>query len=207
MVLENLEPKLVWEIFEEVVSKTPHESKKEGKIREKIKEWVKNRAEKENISLTINEDAIGNVFIKLPASNGMESCQPVMLQAHMDMVCETDRPEGFDFDNESIPIRIQDNGEWIDADGTTLGADNGIGVAIALATLFDKNEDFKHGPLEILLTVDEETGLTGAFQLDEKKLEIQSKLLINLDSEDIGKITIGSAGGGDMLFEKTLEKS
>ena len=206
MVLENLEPKLVWEIFEEVVSKTPHESKKEGKIREKIKEWVKNRAEKEEVSLSINEDAIGNIFIKLPASNGMESCQPVILQAHMDMVCETDRPEGFDFDNEPIPIRIQDNGEWVDADGTTLGADNGIGVAIALATLFDKSEDFKHGPLEILLTVDEETGLTGAFQLDEKKLEIQSKLLINLDSESIGKITIGSAGGGDILFEKNLEK-
>ena len=206
MVLENLEPKLVWEIFEEVVSKTPHESKKEGKIREKIKEWVKNRAEKEEVSLSINEDAIGNIFIKLPASNGMESCQPVILQAHMDMVCETDRPEGFDFDNEPIPIRIQDNGEWVDADGTTLGADNGIGVAIALATLFDKSEDFKHGPLEILLTVDEETGLTGAFQLDVKKLEIQSKLLINLDSESIGKITIGSAGGGDILFEKNLEK-
>jgi len=206
MVLENLEPKLVWEIFEEVVSKTPHESKKEGKIREKIKEWVKNRAEKEEVLLSINEDAIGNIFIKLPASNGMESCQPVILQAHMDMVCETDRPEGFDFDNEPIPIRIQDNGEWVDADGTTLGADNGIGVAIALATLFDKSEDFKHGPLEILLTVDEETGLTGAFQLDVKKLEIQSKLLINLDSESIGKITIGSAGGGDILFEKNLEK-
>lgn len=206
MVLENLEPKLVWEIFEEVVAKTPHESKKEGKIREKIKQWVKNRAEKEEVSLLIDEDAIGNIFIKLPASNGMESCQPVILQAHMDMVCETDRPEGFDFDNEPIPIRIQDNGEWVDADGTTLGADNGIGVAIALATLFDKSEDFKHGPLEILLTVDEETGLTGAFQLDEKKLEIQSKLLINLDSESIGKITIGSAGGGDILFEKNLEK-
>ena len=207
MVLENLEPKLVWEIFEEVVAKTPHESKKEGKIREKIKEWVKNRAEKEEVSLSINEDAIGNIFIKLPATKGMESCQPVILQGHMDMVCETDRPEGFDFDNEPIPIRIQDNGEWVDADGTTLGADNGIGVAIALATLFDKSEDFKHGPLEILLTVDEETGLTGAFQLDEKKLEIQSKLMINLDSEDIGKITIGSAGGGDMLFEKNLKKS
>ena len=130
-----------------------------------------------------------------------------MLQAHMDMVCETDRPEGFDFDNDPIPIRIQDNGEWIDADGTTLGADNRIGVAIALATLFDKSENFKHGPLEILLTVDEETGLTGAFQLDEKKLGIKSKLMINLDSEAIGMITIGSAGGGDMLFEKNLKKS
>ncbi|QEE17112.1 beta-Ala-His dipeptidase [Promethearchaeum syntrophicum] len=207
MVLENLEPKLVWEIFEEVVSKTPHESKKEGKIRAKIKEWVKNRAEKEKISLSVNEDAIGNILIKLPASKEMESCQPVILQAHMDMVCETDRPEGFDFDNEPIPIRIQDNGEWVDADGTTLGADNGIGVSLALATIFDNSADFKHGPLEILLTVDEETGLTGAFQLDEKKLEIQSNLLINLDSEDIGKITIGSAGGGDMLFEKNLMKS
>ena len=207
MVLENLEPKLVWEIFEEVVSNTPRESKKEGKIREKIKEWVKNRAEKEGISLSINEDTIGNIFIKFPASFGMESCQSVILQAHMDMVCETDRPEGFDFDNEPIPIRIQDNGEWVDADGTTLGADNGIGVSLALATLFDKSADFKHGPLEILLTVDEETGLTGAFNLDVKKLEIQSKLLINLDSEAIGKITIGSAGGADMLFEKNLIKS
>ncbi|MHA1718183.1 MAG: beta-Ala-His dipeptidase [Promethearchaeota archaeon] len=207
MVLETLEPKLVWEIFEEVIAKTPHESKKEEKIRQKIKEWVKNRAEKENIPLEINEDAIGNILIKIPPSKGMESCQPIILQGHMDMVCETDRPEGFDFDNDPIPIRIQDNGEWVDADGTTLGADNGIGVSMALAIIFDKSEDFKHGPIEILLTVDEETGLTGAFQLDVKKLGIQSKLLINVDSEDLGIITIGSAGGGDITFEKTLAKS
>jgi dipeptidase D len=122
----------------------------------------------------------------------------------MDMVCETDRKEGFDFDNKGIPIRIQDNNEWIDADGTTLGADNGIGVALALGILID--EDLQHGPLEILLTVDEETGLTGAFKLDYEKHQLKSKHLINIDSEEVGAITIGSAGGGDTTFSKKLRR-
>ncbi|UCF69289.1 MAG: M20/M25/M40 family metallo-hydrolase, partial [Acidobacteriota bacterium] len=94
----------------------------------------------------------------------MESTQPLLLQGHMDMVCETDRPDGFDFDNNPIPVRIQDNGEWVDADGTTLGADNGIGTSLGLALMLDT--EVRHGPLELLITVDEETGLVGAFALE-----------------------------------------
>jgi dipeptidase D len=203
MVLENLEPKLVWEIFEEVFTKTPRESKKEEKIREKLKSWIPERANSLGLEITVTEDDTGNLLVKKGPTKGMESTQPLLLQGHMDMVCETDRADGFDFDNDPIPIRIQDNGEWVDADGTTLGADNGIGMSIGLALMLDPN--IKHGPLELLITVDEETGLVGAFALDVEKMGIESKLLINIDSEDLGVITIGSAGGGDTYLKKKLQ--
>ncbi|MHA1727150.1 MAG: beta-Ala-His dipeptidase [Promethearchaeota archaeon] len=203
--MEKLKPKLVWYIFENVLAATPRESKKEEKIRRAIKDWVQKRAKEDSITLSIREDSVGNILIKKPATEGMEFYPSLMLQAHLDMVCETNKPNGYDFDNKGIPLRIQKNGEWIDADGTTLGADNGIGVAIALALLFDKDEDYFHGPLEILLTIDEETGLTGAFGLDVEGLEIKSKLFINLDSEELGIITIGSAGGGQIIFEKEIK--
>jgi len=202
MVLENLEPKAVWEIFEYVFSVTPRESKKEEKIRSKLMSWIPERAKSLGIDLTLSEDEAGNILVKKPASPGMESVPPILLQGHMDMVCETDRPEGFDFDNNPIPVRIQDNGEWVDADGTTLGADNAIGVSIAIALLLDTK--LIHGPLELLITVDEETGLVGAFALDIEKMGIESKLLINVDSGDLGTITIGSAGGGDTTFKRKL---
>lgn len=203
MVLESLEPKIVWEIFEHVFSVTPRESKKEDKIRAKLKSWIPERASSLGINLTITEDDIGNILVKRPASPGMESVLSLLFQGHMDMVCETDRPDGFDFDNLPIPVRIQDNGEWVDADGTTLGADNAIGTSIALAVLLDPNLTI--GPLELLITVDEETGLTGAFALDLEKLVIDSRLLVNIDSGDLGIITIGSAGGGDSAFQKKLD--
>ena len=202
MVLENLEPKAVWEIFEYVFSVTPRESKKEEKIRAKLMSWIPERAKSLGIDLALSEDEAGNILVKKPASPGMESVPSILLQGHMDMVCETDRPEGFDFDNNPIPVRIQDNGEWVDADGTTLGADNAIGVSIAMALLLDS--EITHGPLELLITVDEETGLNGAFALDTKKMGIESKLLINVDSGDLGTITIGSAGGGDTTFKRKL---
>ncbi len=202
MVLENLEPKAVWEIFEYVFSVTPRESKKEEKIRAKLMSWIPERAKSLGIDLTLSEDEAGNILVKKPASPGMESVPSILLQGHMDMVCETDRPEGFDFDNNPIPVRIQDNGEWVDADGTTLGADNAIGVSIAMALLLDS--EITHGPLELLITVDEETGLNGAFALDIEKMGIESKLLINVDSGDLGTITIGSAGGGDTTFKRKL---
>ncbi|MHA1970596.1 MAG: M20/M25/M40 family metallo-hydrolase, partial [Candidatus Thorarchaeota archaeon] len=186
MVLENLEPKAVWEIFEYVFSVTPRESKKEEKIRAKLMSWIPERAKSLGIDLTLSEDEAGNILVKKPASPGMESVPPILLQGHMDMVCETDREEGFDFDNNPIPVRIQDNGEWVDADGTTLGADNAIGVSIAIALLLDTK--LIHGPLELLITVDEETGLVGAFALDIEKMGIESKLLINVDSGDLGTI-------------------
>ncbi|TFG99275.1 aminoacyl-histidine dipeptidase [Candidatus Thorarchaeota archaeon] len=202
MVLESLEPKVVWEIFEHVFSVTPRESKKEDKIRAKLKSWIPERAESLGIDITLIEDDAGNILIKRPASPGMESVPSLLFQGHMDMVCETDRPDGFDFDNLPIPVRIQDNGEWVDADGTTLGADNAIGTSIALAVLLDPN--IESGKLELLITVDEETGLTGAFALDTEKLVIDSRLLVNIDSGDLGIITIGSAGGGDTTFKRSL---
>ena len=203
MVLESLKPQIVWEIFEYVFSMTPRESKKEDKIRAKLKSWIPERAASLGIDLALHEDDVGNILVKRPASSGMESVQSLLFQGHMDMVCETDRPDGFDFDNDPIPIRIQDNGEWVDADGTTLGADNAIGTSIALAVLLNPN--LKTGPLELLITVDEETGLTGAFALDTEKLVIESRLLVNIDSGDLGTITVGSAGGGDTTFKKTLQ--
>jgi dipeptidase D len=203
MVFENLEPKLAWEIFEDVFTKTPRESKKENRIREKIKSWIPERAQSLGIEIQVIEDKAGNLLLKKAATKGMESTQPLLLQGHMDMVCETDRPDGFDFDNNPIPARIQDNGEWVDADGTTLGADNGIGSSVALALLLDPK--IRHGPLEVLITVDEETGLVGAFGLEPDKMGIKSKLMVNIDSERMGVITIGSAGGGDTDLVKNLK--
>ncbi len=202
MVLENLEPKAVWEIFEHVFAATPRESKKEEKIRAKLMSWIPERAKSLGITLILSEDEIGNILVKRPASPGMESAPALLLQGHMDMVCETDRADGFDFDNNPIPIRIQDNGEWVDADGTTLGADNAIGTSIAIALLLDPK--LTSGPLELLITVDEETGLNGAFALEPEKMGIESKLLVNVDSGDLGTITIGSAGGGDTTFKRKL---
>ena len=203
MVLESLEPRLVWEIFESVFAATPRESKKEEKIRAKLKAWIPDRAKSQGVDLQIAEDKAGNLLIKRAGSRGLESIPSLLFQGHMDMVCETDRKDGFDFNNNPIPVRIQDNGEWVDADGTTLGADNGVGVALALAILLDPA--VKSGPLELLITVDEETGLVGAFALEPKTMGISSKLLINIDSEKLGVITIGSAGGGDTTLTKSLQ--
>ncbi len=203
MVLEHLAPRHVWDIFEHLIAATPRESKQEARIREAIKRWVSTQATRRGLSLLVREDQVGNLLIRVPASKGMENVPSLLLQAHMDMVCETDRPDGFDFANSGIPLRLQDDG-WLTADGTTLGADNGIGVALALATIVDDDPTFLHGPIEILLTVDEETGLTGAFSLDKKQLDIRSRLYVNLDAEDMGLITIGSAGGGDLVLERTI---
>ncbi len=200
MVLENLEPHHVWEIFEKILAATPRESKHEEKVRRAVRDWVSRVAEERGINLEVLEDSTGNILIRVPATHGMESAPTLMLQGHLDMVCETDRSDGFDFANQPIPVKV--DGEWVIADGTTLGADNGIGVAMALAVLVD--EDVTHGPLEILLTVDEETGLTGAFGLDTDRLEPKSRLMLNLDSEDLGVITIGSAGGGEVELERDV---
>ncbi|MDH4213398.1 MAG: beta-Ala-His dipeptidase [Candidatus Thorarchaeota archaeon] len=203
MVLERLEPRLVWEIFEKVFIATPRESKKEEQIRAKLKTWIPERAKSLGIDLKIAEDTAGNLLIRRNGSKGMESIPSLLFQGHMDMVCETNRAAGFDFSKNPIPVRIQDNGEWVDADGTTLGADNGIGVALALALLLDPK--IKTGPLELLITVDEETGLVGAFAIEPDSMGITSKFLINVDSEKLGVITIGSAGGGDTILTKNLQ--
>jgi dipeptidase D len=201
MVLEKFKPEIVWNIFEHVIAKTPRPSHHEEMIRNKIKSWLTEQSRNNDLNFTIREDSVGNILIRKPATRGMELAPSLMLQAHMDMVCETDRAEGFDFMTSGIPIRIQDNFEWVDADGTTLGADDGIGVAFALAALIDQSIK-THGSIEVLLTVNEEDGFDGATQLDPVALDIQSKLMINLDSGPLGNIVVGSVCGRPMRFSK-----
>ncbi len=192
--LEQLEPNLVWQIFKEI-TKIPRQSKKEAKIRK----WVKNWATKNNIK--IKEDKTGNLLLSKDAASGCEKYPTLVLQAHLDMVCQKHPDVEIDFEND--PIKAIVEGDIVRADGTTLGADNGIGMAFGLAALISPN--LKHGPLEILLTVDEETGLTGAFAL--KAGFFSGKYLLNIDSEKAGKITISSAGGGgtDFVYKSNLE--
>lgn len=186
MSLEILEPRLVWEQFE-AITKVPRPSKRE----EKIIEYLINFAIAHGIDY--QRDQIGNVVMRKAATAGYENSPTVILQSHMDMVCEKLADLEFDFDNEPIRTQIKDG--WVMAEGTTLGADCGIGMAAALALMIDPEAE--HGPLEALFTVDEETGLTGAFNLGEGMLS--GKYLINLDSEDEGEIFIGCAGGVDTV--------
>lgn len=184
--IKNLQPKLVWEIFDEI-TKVPRPSKHE----EKIGQYLVDFAKKHNLEYQC--DAIGNVVIRKSATAGYENRPTVVLQAHTDMVCEKNSDKVFDFNNDAIQTFI--DGDWVKADGTTLGADDGIGMAAALALLVD--ETVAHPAIEALFTVDEETGLTGAFNLGEGM--VQGKYLINLDSEDEGEVFIGCAGGVDTL--------
>lgn len=184
--IKNLQPKLVWEIFDEI-TKVPRPSKHEEKIGQYLVDFAKSH------NLEYQCDAIGNVVIRKSATAGYENRPTVVLQAHTDMVCEKNSDKVFDFDNDAIQTFI--DGDWVKADGTTLGADDGIGMAAALALLVD--ETVAHPAIEALFTVDEETGLTGAFNLGEGM--VQGKYLINLDSEDEGEVFIGCAGGVDTL--------
>ncbi len=201
MVLEKLKPEIVWNIFEVLIASTPRPSKHEEMIRNKIKSWLNEQAKLKSLEFIFKEDSVGNLLVKKPASRGLESAPSILLQAHLDMVCETDREEGFDFMTSGIPIRIQDNKEWLDADGTTLGADDGIGVAFALAILTDLSIE-SHGPIELLLTVNEEDGFDGATLLDPSALEIVSKLMVNLDGGPLGNIVVGSVCGRRVRFSK-----
>ena len=193
-VIENLEPKLVWKHFDEIC-KIPHCSKNE----EKIREYIVNFAKEKNLEYKIDE--IGNVVISKPATSGMEGKTGVILQGHMDMVCEKNSDVTFDFLKDAIKLKNKTD-DIIVADGTTLGADNGIGVAMSLAILEDNT--LKHGPVEALFTVDEETGLTGAFALEADMLK--GKIMLNLDSEDFGVLTVGCAGGGDTQIKLPISK-
>jgi dipeptidase D len=191
-VIENLEPKSVWKHFDEIC-KLPHCSKHEGKIREYVVDFAKNN------DLKYKVDKSGNIVVSKPASPGMEGKTTVILQGHMDMVCEKNSDVDFDFSKDPINLKLE--GDVLTADGTTLGADNGIGLAISLAIFEDKT--LKHGSLEALFTVDEETGLTGAFAMESDL--ITGKILLNLDSEDFGVITVGCAGGGDSQIRLPLK--
>lgn len=182
----NLKPEAVWRFFDEI-TRIPRPSKKEEKIVAYLIDFAKSR------SLEYRKDSTGNVVIRKGASPGMENRPVVVLQSHVDMVCEKRGDVNFHFDTDPIRTRVEDG--WVRAEGTTLGADCGIGMAAELAVL--DADDLAHGPVECLFTVDEETGLTGAFGLGEGMLS--GKYLINLDSEDEGQLFIGCAGGIDTV--------
>lgn len=184
--LDNLEPKNLWGLFEDFCN-IPHASKKEAKIVEYVCSYAK------NLGLETIIDRAGNVIIRKPATPGMENRLGIVLQGHLDMVPQKNNDTMHDFDTD--PIRPVVDGDWVRATGTTLGADNGIGAAAALAALAEKN--LPHGPLEVLLTIEEETGLTGARKLEPGLLK--GDILINLDSEDEGELYIGCAGGLDTV--------
>ena len=181
-----MNPKAVFDIFAEIC-KVPRPSKHE----EKISQWLQSFAAAHGIDCVV-DDAM-NVIMRVPATSGYENHEGVILQAHMDMVCEKNGDVQHDFKTD--PIETFVDGEWLKAKGTTLGADNGIGIAMALAAITD--QELPHPAIECLFTVDEETGLTGAMKLKDGMLK--SKRLINLDSEDDGQIFIGCAGGIDTL--------
>ena len=180
--IKNLEPKSLWEHFY-ALTQIPRPSKKEGKAAEFVEKFGK------DLGLETIKDEVGNVIIKKPATAGHENRKTVVMQGHLDMVPQ--KNSGTDFDFEKDPIEAYVDGDVVTAKGTTLGADNGMGVAAAMAVL--QADDIEHGPIEALFTVDEETGMTGANALKPGLLD--AEILINMDSEDEGELYIGCAGG------------
>jgi dipeptidase D len=191
--LSTLEPRTLWNHFD-ALRRIPRPSGHEARVREHIKRWAAER------HLDVREDAVGNLRVRVPATPGHERARTVILQGHLDMVAEKDKATSFDFLQDAIEVRV--DGEWVVADHTTLGADNGIGVAAALASVDEPG--VVHGPLELLFTVDEETALTGASNLDGSLLE--GRTLINLDSEEDGTLFVGCAGGCTTEITFELEK-
>ncbi len=186
-ILRDLEPQPLFSFFE-AICQVPRPSKKEEKIRNFLLAFAK------RYNLPVKTDKAGNLLITKPANSGSENVPTVILQTHMDMVCEKNSEKEFDFDNDPIEPVIKDG--WLKANGTTLGADCGIGIAAQLAVL--SSREIKHGPVECLFTVDEESGLTGAFALQPGFMK--GSVLLNLDSEDEGEIFIGCAGGIDTMI-------
>ncbi|HDJ34506.1 MAG TPA: aminoacyl-histidine dipeptidase [Bacteroidetes bacterium] len=191
--IQNLDPKALWKNFYKL-TRIPRPSKKEGKIIQFIKEFG------EELGLDTSVDAVGNVLIRKPATPGMENRKTVVLQGHLDMVPQKNSDKQFDFEKDPIEPLI--DGEWVKANGTTLGSDNGIGVAAAMTVL--ESKDLQHGPIEALFTVDEETGMTGAFGL--KPGWLRGDILINMDSEDEGELYVGCAGGTNANMELTCRE-
>src|SRR5579862_8223886 len=180
--LAQLEPKEVWKHFA-ALAQIPRPSTKEAAARDYVLSVAKKRG------LTAEHDAAGNTVIRKPAHAGREKAPITLLQGHLDMVCEKNEGTAHNFDTD--PIRVKREGDWLKAEGTTLGADNGVGVAAALAVM--ESTDIAHGPLEFVFTIDEETGLTGAAEFPPGML--RSKYFLNLDNEETGTICIGCAGG------------
>ena len=184
--IDGLEPRIFWRCFAEIC-RIPRPSGHEGQIAE----FVLNRAKK--LGLQTKQDACGNVVVKKPASPGREGARGICLQSHLDMVCEKNADKVHDFLHD--PIELVRRGEVLTANGTTLGADNGVGVATSLAIMEDTM--LEHGPLELLFTIEEETGLTGAKGLAPELVE--HRTLLNMDSEEEGVLYVGCAGGKDTL--------
>lgn len=189
----DLQPTEIWKNFH-ALTQIPRPSKKEAAVIAYMKKFG------EDLGLDTIVDEVGNVIIKKPATAGMENRKTVVLQGHLDMVPQKNSDKEFNF--ETDPIEAVIDGEWVTANGTTLGADNGIGVAAAMAVL--ESDTLKHGPIEALFTIDEETGMTGAFGLKPGMLE--GEILVNMDSEDEGEMYVGCAGGIDVNAERAYQE-
>lgn len=185
MNITQLEPQVIWKNFA-ALNAVPRPSKKEEKVIAFMKDFGN------QLSLETIVDEVGNVIIRKPATPGMENRKPVVLQSHLDMVHQKNNDVDFDFETQGIEMEIQD--DWVKAKGTTLGADNGLGVAAIMALL--ESSDIPHPALEALFTIDEETGMTGAIGL--KPGQLQGEILLNLDTEEDDEIDIGCAGGVDV---------
>ncbi|GAB5418824.1 MAG: aminoacyl-histidine dipeptidase [Crocinitomicaceae bacterium] len=184
MNVRDLEPKILWNHFADL-NAVPRPSKKEERVIQFMLDFGK------NLGLETIKDAIGNVVIKKPASPGMEDRKTVILQSHLDMVHQKNADTNFDFDTQGIEMIV--DGDWLKANGTTLGADNGIGVATIMSVL--SSDEIKHPAIEAMFTIDEETGMTGAKELDPSNFT--GSILLNLDTEDDDELSIGCAGGID----------
>jgi dipeptidase D len=193
--IEALAPNVVWKNFKSL-TQIPRPSKHEAKVIEFVKKFG------ESLGLETSVDAVGNVVIRKPAVKGYENRKGVILQSHLDMVPQKNNEKAHDFQKDAIEAYV--DGDWVRANGTTLGADNGIGAAAMLAVL--ESKDLAHGPIEALFTIDEETGMTGAFAL--KPGQLKGNILLNLDSEDEGELYVGCAGGVDanIAFNYMAEK-
>ncbi len=192
MELSQLEPQIIWKNFS-ALNAVPRPSKKE----EQVIEFIKNFGENLNLETTVDE--VGNVIIRKPATAGMEDRKAIVLQSHLDMVCQKNNDVNFDFETQGIQMEV--DGDWVKAKGTTLGADNGLGVASIMSIL--ESNDIAHPALEALFTIDEETGMTGAIGL--KPGQLQGQILLNLDTEEDDEIDIGCAGGVDVTASQKYE--
>ena len=188
--VRNLAPKIVWNHFADL-NAVPRASKKEERIIQFMVNFGK------SLELATFVDKVGNVIIKKPATKGFENRKAIVLQSHLDMVHQKNAATIFDFDNEGIKMVI--DGDWVTADGTTLGADNGLGVAAIMAILSSK--DLQHSNIEALFTIDEETGMTGAMGLEGGILK--GDILLNLDTEEDNEIGMGCAGGIDVTATRS----
>ncbi|MGB2225169.1 MAG: aminoacyl-histidine dipeptidase [Polaribacter sp.] len=191
--IKTLEPISIWSHFADL-NAVPRPSKKEERVIQFMMDFGK------NLNLETFKDNAGNVVIKKPATTGMENRKTVVLQGHLDMVHQKNSGTHFDFDSQGIEMYVE--GDWVKANGTTLGADNGLGVAAIMAIL--SSSDIAHPAIEALFTIDEETGMTGAMELDSSL--ISGKILLNLDTEEDDEIGIGCAGGIDVTAERTYKE-